>query len=359
MGRDAVTKAVVYVAPAAVAAFIRRAGAAAGVTGDALDLFVGGLLRSDLRGIDSHGVYRVPFYCRGFVSGALNPRPVLRRLRGRGATEVLDADNGLGVVVGQLAMQRSVELARTFGIGMVGVTNSNHAGMLAAHVLHASDAGMIGWFVSNAPALMAPWAGREALLSNSPFAWAIPCRPQAIVLDMACSSIARGRIRMAALRDEAIPEGCAIDADGRPTTNARLAMDGLVLPAGGYKGYGIALVNEILSAVVPGATLSMDVSRAFLAADATEQDAWGIGHVAVAIDPSAFQDPDVFLGRVTGLADRIRQSSPAQGFDAVLLPGDPEIAEQRRRESDGIPIAQAVIEQLAAFADELAIEPIR
>lgn len=353
-----VTKPVARFAPATVDGFIRRAGAAAGVTGEDLDLFVGGLLRSDLRGIDSHGVYRVPFYCRGFVSGALNPRPVLERLRGRGATEVLNADNGLGVIVGQLAMRRSVEMARTFGIGMVGVTNSNHAGMLAAHVRHATDVGMIGWFVSNAPALMAPWGGREAILSNSPFAWAIPCRPQPIVLDMACSSIARGRIRIAALRGEDIPEGCAIDSDGLPTTNARQAMGGLVLPAGGYKGYGIALVNEILSAAIPGATLSMDVSRAFLAADATEQDAWGIGHVAVTIDPSAFQDPDVFLDRVTGLADRIRQSSPAPGFDAVLLPGDPEIAEQQRRESEGIPIASTVLDQLAAFADEFAIDPI-
>jgi LDH2 family malate/lactate/ureidoglycolate dehydrogenase len=345
-------------APAAVEAFIRRAGAAAGIPGDDLDLFVDGLLLSDLRGIDSHGVYRVPFYCRGFASGALNPRPHLRRLRGRGATELLDGDNGLGVVVGQRAMQRAVELSRDFGVGMVGVANSNHAGMLAAHVLHASRAGMLGWFLSNAPALMAPWGGREAMLSNSPFAWAIPCRPDPIGLDMACSSIARGRIRIAALRDGEIPEGCATDANGLPTTNARRAMEGLVLPAGGYKGYGIALVNEILSAVLPAATLSVDVSRQFLAANAQEQDAWGIGHLAVAIDPSAFQDPDTFLDRVTGLAERIRGSRPALGVDVVLLPGDPELVQQRQRQADGIPIAANVLDQLSTYAREVGIEPI-
>ncbi len=316
------------------------------------------LLLTDLRGIDSHGVYRVPFYCRGFASGALNPSPKLRRVRGRGAMELIDADNGLGVVVGQHAMRRAVALAQSHGVGLVGVTNSNHAGMLAAHVLHASDSGMIGWFVSNAPALMAPWGGRDAMLSNSPFAWAIPCHPSPIVLDMACSSAARGRIRIAALRNEPIPAGWATDATGAPTTDAARAMEGLVLPMAGYKGYGIALVNEILGAVLPGAILSVDVSRQFLAADARELDAWGIGHVAMAIDPTAFLDPGVFADRVTALAERIRHSTPAPGVDAVLLPGDPELAEQRKRETGGIPISRNVLEQLAAFAGELNIPPL-
>jgi L-2-hydroxycarboxylate dehydrogenase (NAD+) len=178
-----------------VRAFIERAGAVAGLRGDDLDRFATALVETDLRGVDSHGVYRVPFYCRGLASGALNPVPVLSRVRGRGATEVIDADNGLGVIVGQLAMDRAIELARDAGVGIVAVRNSNHSGMLAAHVLRAAEAGMIGHFVSNAPALMAPWGGREALLSNSPFAWAIPTGRDPIVLDMATSAVARGRIR--------------------------------------------------------------------------------------------------------------------------------------------------------------------
>jgi LDH2 family malate/lactate/ureidoglycolate dehydrogenase len=352
-------RAVERFSPAAVESFIRRSGAAVGVTGTDLDLLVKALLLTDLRGIDSHGVFRLPYYCRGFASGSLNPSPKLRQVRSRGATELLDADNGLGVIVGQRAMLRAIDVARIQGVAMIGISNSNHAGMLAAHVLHAADAGMIGWFVSNAPALMAPWGGRDAMLSNSPFAWAIPCRPEPIVLDMACSSIARGRIRIAALRNEEIPDGCAIDANGLPTTNARAAMEGLVLPAGGYKGYGIAVVNEILSAVLPGATLSVDVSRRFLAADAREQDAWGIGHLAVAIDPSAFQEPGAFLDTVTHLAERIRLSRPAaDGSGPVMLPGDPERAEERKRTADGIPISRDVLEQLAELARELGVEPL-
>lgn len=357
-GSPATTEEEERFSAAAVESFIRRSAASVGVNGEDLDYLVNALLLTDLRGIDSHGVYRVPFYCRGFASGALNPSPTLRRVRGRGAVELIDADNGLGVIVGQRAMRRAVALAQSHGIGLVGVTNSNHAGMLAAHVLRASDAGMIGWFVSNAPALMAPWGGSDAMLSNSPFAWAIPCRPTPIVLDMACSSVARGRIRIAALRNEPIPTGWATDVAGAPTTDAHRAMEGLVLPMAGYKGYGIALVNEILGAVLPGATLSVDVSRRFLAADARELDAWGIGHVAMAIDPTAFLDPDLFIDRVTTLADRIRQSAPAPGSDAVLLPGDPELIEQQKREADGIPIARNVLQQLTAFASEMKISPL-
>lgn len=342
----------------ALRTWVDRAGRWAGVDNDDLPLFTEGVVAADLRGIDSHGVFRVPFYARGFRLGELNPRPALRRIRGRGATELLDADNGLGIVVGQRAMLRAVELAREHGIGLVGVTNSNHAGMLASHVLHATDAGMIGSFTSNAPALMAPWGGRDAMLSNSPFAWAIPSRPEPIVLDMACSNVARGRIRVAASLDQPIPPDWATDADGVPTTDAHRAMEGLVLPMAGYKGYGIALVNELLAAALPGALFSVDVSRRFLAEDATTLDAWGIGHLAIAIDVSAFQDPDAFVDRVADLGRRLRTSTSAPSVARVLLPGDIELETRQARERDGIPMTAARIEQLHAFAAEAGIDPI-
>jgi LDH2 family malate/lactate/ureidoglycolate dehydrogenase len=273
--------------------------------------------------------------------------------------ELLDADNGLGVIVGQRAMLRAVDLAREHGVGLVGVTKSNHAGMLASHVLHATAAGMIGSFVSNAPALMAPSGGREAMISNSPFAWAVPCRPDPIVLDMACSAVARGRIRLAASLDQPIPPDWATDADGVPTTDAHRAMQGLVLPMAGYKGYGLALVNELLAAALPGAQFSVDVSRRFLAEDATTLDAWGIGHVAIAIDVSVFHDPDAFADRVAGLAGRLRASRTAPGATRVLLPGDLELETQYDRTRDGIPMTPSRVEQLRAFAREAGIEPLQ
>jgi LDH2 family malate/lactate/ureidoglycolate dehydrogenase len=349
----------VYISTADLRAFLTRSGDKAGLRGDHLDLFVQGLLETDLRGIDSHGVFRIPFYCRGLASGKLNPQPALSRVRGRGATELIDADNGLGVIVGQLAMDRAVEMAREFGIGMVAVRNSNHSGMLAAHVLRATRAGMIGYFVSNSPALMAPWGGREALLSNSPFAWGIPSKSDPIILDMACSIVARGRIRLAAQRNERIPSSWAIDAHGMPVEDPHEAMQGVVLPMAGYKGYGIAFVNEIMSAILPGATLSMDVSRAFLREDATSLDSWGIGHVAVALDVTAFQDLDVFEAGVTHLADEMRGSALASGHQRIMVPGEPEAITRRARAVSGIPISPSVLDVLRAFSAEFDIEPPR
>jgi LDH2 family malate/lactate/ureidoglycolate dehydrogenase len=341
-----------------VRGFIERAGAASGLREENLRRFVDGVLLADMRGIDSHGVYRVPFYCRGLVNGDLNPEATLRRVRGRGATELVDADNGLGVIVGQLGMLRAIDMAREFGVGIVAIANSNHAGILAAPALLAADAAMVGYFVSNAPALMAPWGGREAMLSNSPFAWAIPARPDPVVLDMACSNVARGRIRLAAQRDERIPLDWAIDADGAPTDDPHRAMEGLVMPMAGYKGYGLALINEILAAVLPGAVLSVDVSRRFLVEGARSFDAWGIGHLAMAMDISAFQEPSDFMDRVDGLVERIRTSEVAPGHERIMVPGEPESRVQRKREVEGIPISVPVLAQLREFADEFRLEPL-
>lgn len=342
----------------AVSAFIERAGAAVGLADGDLELFVRGVLDADLRGIDSHGIFRVPLYGRGYLAGEINPRPRVQRVGGRGATELLDADRGLGVVIGQQAMLRAVELARVHGIGLVGVRESNHAGILATHVLHASAAGMIGSFTSNAPALMAPTGGRMPMLSNSPFAWAIPCDPHPIVLDMACSTVARGRIRLAAQRNEPIPREWATDADGVPTEDPHRAMEGLVLPMAGYKGYGIAFINEILAAVLPGALLSMDVSRAFLAEGATSLDAWHIGHLAIAIDIAAFGDPGIFIARVKELVERVRATPRAPGVERILVPGERERETRSERERDGIPISASVLDLLGAFAREVRITPL-
>ena len=185
--------------------------------------------------------------------GVVNPRPEVKVLRKFGATELLDGDNGLGVVIGQLAMDRAVEIASELGVGVIAVRNSNHTGMLAVHVLKAASRDMIGYFTSNGPAIMAPFGGREARMGNSPFAYAIPTHSgEPIVLDLACSVVARGKIRMYADHGEPIPEGWALDAEGFPTRDAEAAMDGAVLPMAGYKGYGIAFVTEVIGAVLPG-----------------------------------------------------------------------------------------------------------
>ena len=160
----------------ALKTFVHRCGIAAGLSPEDASRLVDGVVEADLRGVASHGVSRLPTYLRALAGGVVNPRPAVQVLRSKGAVEVLDADNGLGVIVGQQAMERAVKRAGEFGVGTVSVRNSNHSGMLAAHVLKAPPHGAVGFFTSNGPAIMAPFGGREPRLGNGPVAYAIPRR---------------------------------------------------------------------------------------------------------------------------------------------------------------------------------------
>lgn len=339
--------------------FAAAAGRHAGLDESAVDLFAESLVEADLRGIDTHGVVRTPAYVEGFLRGHLNPTPRLREVRRKGAVAVYDVDNGLGGIVGQQLMDIAVDLARTHGVGYVAAHNGNHAGMLAQHVLRAVDQGMVGQFVSNGPPVMAGWGGRDPLVSNNPIAYGFPAgRFPAIVLDMACSAAARGKIRQAALNDVPIPPDWATDEEGRPTTDPHAAMRGLVLPMAGYKGYGLAVVNEMLSAVLPGALLSADVSSAFLREGAEALDAWRVGHLAVALDVEAFMDLTEYLRRTDELIERCKASRTAPGFDEVLVPGEPEWRRRAERLRDGIPVAASALAMLDQAAQRWGIDPL-
>ena len=340
-------------------AFVRRAARFAGMPDEDVVRFVDGLVEADLRGHLSHGVVRVPPYVRSLAAGVVNPRPRVEAVRRFGATALLDGDNGHGVVIGQIATDRAVEFAREHGVGVVAVRNSNHTGMLAVHVLRAAHHGMIGYFTSNGPAIMAPHGGREARMGNAPFAYAIPRRTgDPIVLDMASSQVARGRVRMSADRGDPIPEGWAIDSRGVPTRDAAAAMKGSMVPMAGYKGYGIAFVTEILASVLPGATLSVEMPRAFLQAGSTMLDSWGSGHLALAINVEAFTDLEEFKLEVDRLVAFMKETPLAEGADSILVPGEPEWITRRERIDSGIPLNATVVSQLDAFAREIGIDRI-
>lgn len=340
-------------------AFVSRAARSAGMPDEDADLFVDGLVEADLRGHWSHGVVRIPPYVRALAAGVVNPTPRVDTVRRFGATALLDGDNGHGVVVGQVATDRAVDLAREHGAGIVAVRNSNHTGMLATHVLRAAHRNMIGYFTSNGPAIMAPHGGREPRMGNAPFAYAIPRRTgDPIVLDMASSQVARGKVRMHADRGEPIPEGWAIDERGVPTRDAAAAMRGSVVPMAGYKGYGIALVTEILASVLPGAALSVEMPRAFLEAGSSMLDSWGSGHLAMAINLEAFSDPEDFKSEVDRLVTYMKGTPLAEGADSILVPGEPEWNTRRHRVRNGIPLNATVASQLDAFAQEIGIEPL-
>jgi LDH2 family malate/lactate/ureidoglycolate dehydrogenase len=345
------------VAAGVLRAYVRAAARRAGVPDEQLELLVDSFVEADLRGVGSHGVARIPAYVRALMRGIVNPAPVMRAVRRTGATTLLDADNGLGMVTGQLAMRAAVELSGEHGIGVVSVRNSNHSGMLAIHVLHATTARRIGFFTSNAPAIMAPFGGAEPRLSNGPFAWAIPRRDgRPLIADMAASATARGRIRQIAIQGGTIPPGWALDAEGRETTDALAAMDGVILPMSGPKGSGIAIVNEVLAAVLSGAMLAVDTPRDFLAAGSMVLDSWQIGHLAMAIDPDAFAGLAAFEAGLERLVAAVTSSRAASGSAGILLPGEPEWRNRDRNLRDGVPLSASTLTSLDAFAAEIGIE---
>lgn len=308
-----------------------------------------GLIQADLRGVSTHGVIRLEPYVAGWQSGSLNVAPSIDAVTAsRGAVSVFDGDRGIGIVVGRVIMTKAIEAARGHGIGLVSARNSNHAGMLAQYVLQAADAGMLGFFVSNGPPLLPPYGGRDPVLFNNPFAYAVPASRNApIVLDMACSTVARGSIRLAAKEGRPIPEGWALGADGAPTTDPLVAMDGVLLPMAGHKGSAVAVINECLAALLSGATFSMGISSAFLSADASAMDHWGAGHTAIAVDLSHLGPAAETRARVDELIAAIKASRRAQGVSEILYPGEREARLETRYRRDGVPLGSEAARSLA------------
>ena len=310
------------------------------------------VVMADLRGMESHGTNFAPRYLRGLAKGELNPDPDLRFVGGRGAVAVLDADNGLGYVSARAAMDRAIELATDHGIGAVTVRNSNHFGMAGFYALQAADVGMIGHATTDGPAHTVAWGTRRPIVCNNPIAWAFPTgTPPAVLVDTALTGV-KEKIRLAAQRGESIPPDWAVDLDGRPTTDAEVALAGSLLPIGGPKGSALIVANELLSGALAGALFSFEISPA-LVMGADHHDRWGCGHFILALDPAAFGGTEDFRKRADDLVRALREAEPAKGVDRVYLPGEREWLLSEDRRKSGLPMAPATLHALEAVAQEL------
>src|SRR5262245_38627001 len=234
---EAVAAGRVHVRAEDAEAFVRRLLAAHGVPEEDAAIVAACLVSADLRGVDTHGLTRLPGYLDRVRRGLINPSPALEPRRVTPVAAALDGQNGFGFVTGTRAMQEAIRIAREFGVGIVSVRRSTHFGMAASYVLRALDAGLIALVFSNASPAMPPWGARAALLGTNPFAAGAPAgRHPPFLLDMSPAVAARGKIRRAERRGEKIPLGYALDAEGRPTTDPKAALGGVVLPIGAYKG---------------------------------------------------------------------------------------------------------------------------
>ena len=307
---------------------------------------------ADLRGMDSHGTRFVPRYLRGLAKGLVNARPRLAFVGGRGATAVLDADNGLGLVSARFGMQRAIELATQHGVGVVAVRNSNHFGTACFYAMQALEARMIGHATTDGPPHTVVWGGREPLVCNDPIAWAFPtASPPAIVIDTALTGV-KEKIRLAAERGERIPADWAVDADGLPTTDAQAALAGSLLPIGGHKGSALIVANELLAGGLAGALFSFEISPAIVRGS-DHHDRWGCGHYLLALDISAFGNVDGFLRRADELAAAMRSAPRAQGTERIYTPGEREWLTSEQRRVEGIPMGEPALRALDAVASEI------
>ena len=307
------------------------------------------LVWTSLRGVDSHGVARVPVYAERLQTGVLNNHPRPQVVSRDGAIAVVDGDHGPGQVAAVAATDLSIELARECGVGVVSVRRSGHYGAAAFYAMRAAEAGLVGMSMTNTEPLVIPYGGVEPALGTNPIALAAPLPDGIWDTDMATSQVAINRIFNARDEGRPIPEGWGVDERGETTTDPAQVKS--AVPLGGYKGYGLALMVEVLCGVLAGAGVRAGVGDLYSGGEVRQNT----GHFHLAIDPERTVGRDAFAGVLAGLLDELRAMPPARGFDEVLVAGDPEDRARERRERDGIPIEPALWAKLAALSEELGV----
>ena len=322
------------------------------------------LSRSDLRGIDSHGVARMYSYVEMLEAGKINPKPKLTILRETASTATVDGDNGLGLVVGPRANTIAMDKAAAAGTGWVSVSNTNHYGIAGYYVLEALERDLIGWSMTNTTKLVAPLWGKEPMLGTNPIAIAFPgLEEPPIVIDMATCAAAYGKVEIARRHGKQMPQGWCIDKDGNPTTDPQDMMDGgAILPLGsdrergGHKGYGLAIMVDVLCAVLSGANWGpWTPPFALQHAMPSRSVGKGIGHFFGAMQIEGFIDPTEFKQQIDDLVRTFRATQAAPGQDQVLLPGDPERIAETERSATGIPLVEAVTTDLRRISKATGI----
>lgn len=322
------------------------------------------LAMSDLRGIDSHGVARLHAYHDMLALGRVNPRPNVRIVRETPSTATVDGDNGLGLVVGPKANDVAIEKALAAGSGWVAVRGSNHYGIAAYYPIVALAKGLIGWSMTNATKLVAPLWGAERMLGTNPIAVAFPgLKEPPVVIDMATSTAAFGKVEIAKRAGKPIPDGWAIDRDGRMTNDpAGLIDGGALLPLGGtrehggHKGFALAAMVDLFCGVLSGANWGPFVPPFALRQEIPKRRVGaGVGHFFGALRVDGFIDPDEFGRRVDEWVQTMRATKPAPGTPGVVIPGDPERLAEVERRVTGIPLSPAVVADLRDIAQKTGI----
>lgn len=337
---------------AALHSFSRSILVAAGMEPAAAETVTDALVQADCRGAASHGLIRLPFLVERLVDGGANPRPDIRVVNEGPATAVVDADAALGPVAAAYAMRLASAKAVEAGIGAVTVRNSDFIGTCAHSAMIALEAGHIGMTWTNGHPGMAPWGGRKNAIGNNPLAWAVPGGSGApVVLDIAMSVVAGGKVRHAAKTGSAVPAGWIVDAEGNETTRPEDLPQGGALLALGHKGYGLAVIGEILGGALAGAAILGGVSQWFTATDKPT----GNGHFHLAIDPERFIARAEFNARMDELRETLHRTPRRPGVEAIVLPGESAAQREAAAHAQGVTLPQEVAADLARLADRWGV----
>ena len=315
------------------------------------------MVRADLQGSEGHGVFRLPQYIRRIKGGAVNLKPDIRVEREAAGMALVNGDNGMGHLVMRFATEKAIAKAKTAGVAWVGVKWSNHAGPASLYAAMPLEHDMAGLYLAVGTANHLPaWGGLDMLLSTNPIAVAVPAGEEPpIVLDMATTVAAYGKVKAKAARGEMMPEGWMMDRAGKPLTDPRRANEGVLLPIGGYKGYGLALVVGLIAGTLNGAAMGRDV----IDFNADSQSATNTGQAVVAIDPSAFGDKAAFKAAVDKVIRDLRASERMPGVERILMPGEQSHAKSVRQRKEGIAIAASLMQTLDRLAETLDIPALR
>ncbi|WP_413719910.1 Ldh family oxidoreductase [Silicimonas sp. MF1-12-2] len=330
--------------------FARRCYAALGLPDTDAALVADSLVQSDLWGHPSHGIMRLFWYAVRLESGAMSPvtRP---ELSGKGALLTMNGNDGVGQVVARAAMDAAITASKTHGIGAVAVRNSGHFGTAMYFTRMAAREGCIGYLATNASPAMAPWGGLDKRLGTNPWSWAAPAgRYAPVMLDIANTAVARGKLYAAKAKGDPIPEGWAMDADGNMTTDAALGIAGTILPMAGHKGYAVSFITDMLAGVLSGSAFGTDVTGPYV-----PEGRSGAGHFVIAIDIAASRPLAEFEADMERLIDEIKSARPAPGSAGISYPGEIEALNETRNLAEGIDLPEAVIGDLIDGADRIGV----
>lgn len=328
-----------------------------GMSVEDAELITDTMLTADYREIHSHGFVRLPIYIERIQKEFINVNPVIQNINNNNSATLMDGDYGAGQVVGKKAMENSINKAKESGLGLTVVKNSNHFGIAAYYASLATQENMIGIVFSNVEPLMPVIGGAEKVIGNNPISIAAPShyKKSPIILDMALSNVPLGKVIMAQTKGESIPKDWGVDKHGEKTDDPNAVINGGYLyPMGGPKGFGLALMTEILTGIISGGEYSKTIHSMY---DLDEKQS--ISHFMLAIDISFFSELEGYLSKIENLTSFVKDSRKAPGIEETFLPGEIEFKKEKENKKNGVPVDEKVFKELQILAKDLEIDFIQ